>query len=303
MSTFDAEVQQGRRFEFGKNWRSFLSTLTDERIREAERSLRDMLGVDDLVGKRFLDIGSGSGLFSLAARKLGAEVHSFDYDPESVECTKELRSRYFPDDPCWTVEEGSVLDGDYLGTLGSYDVVYSWGVLHHTGEMWAAVENAAALTGKAGRVFIAIYNDQGVVSRLWKKVKEFYCSGILGRVLVSAVFLPYFFSRFLILSLLERENAFSSYRKNRGMSITHDWFDWLGGLPFEVASVEKIFRFFRDRGFVLENIETTNGLANNQFVFARESDGEAAVADGSAPGGGEPRIGPDRQPQTPPVEP
>lgn len=111
------------RFAFGANWSRFLSLLNEQRIAEAEQSLRELLGVADLRGKRFLDIGSGSGLFSLAARRLGAEVHSFDYDPQSVACTQELRRRYYPDDPTWRVEQGSVLDSDYLAQLGQFDVV------------------------------------------------------------------------------------------------------------------------------------------------------------------------------------
>ena len=84
ISSHSQEIRQGERFEFGKNWSQFLSHLNDSRIAEAEQSLRNMLEVDDLCGKRFLDIGSGSGLFSLAARRLGASVYSFDYDPRSV---------------------------------------------------------------------------------------------------------------------------------------------------------------------------------------------------------------------------
>ena len=96
------EVEQGKRFAFGENWTRFLATLDDERITIAEQSLREMLGVEQLTGKSFLDIGSGSGLFSLVARRLGARVYSFDYDPQSVACTAELRRRYFPDDEQWT---------------------------------------------------------------------------------------------------------------------------------------------------------------------------------------------------------
>src|SRR5439155_2047567 len=133
----------------------------DARIAAAERSLEEMLGRGSLAHKRFLDIGSGSGLFSLAARRLGARrVHSFDYDPQSVACTRELRRRYLPDDPAWTIERGSILDERFAASLGSFDVVYSWGVLHHTGDMWRALELALSTVDDGGLIFVAIYNDQ-----------------------------------------------------------------------------------------------------------------------------------------------
>ena len=98
MSEHKREVELGKRFEFGSNWEGFLNLLDDERIHLAEKSLKHMLEVEDLQGKTFLDVGSGSGLFSLAARNLCAQVLSFDYDPKSVACTSELQKRYFPDD-------------------------------------------------------------------------------------------------------------------------------------------------------------------------------------------------------------
>ena len=122
----------------------------------------------------FLDIGSGSGLFSLAARRLGASVHSFDYDPHSVACTQELRERYFKKDPSWKVERGDALDCSYLGKLGTFDIVYSWGVLHHTGKMWEALENVVPLVAEGGTLWLAIYNDQGRASRYWTTVKRTY---------------------------------------------------------------------------------------------------------------------------------
>jgi len=118
-------VIQGERFAFGENWSRFLRHLNEDRIKEAEASLKEMLELDDLTDKTFLDIGSGSGLFSLAAHRMGAKVHSFDYDPRSVACTLELKQRFFPDDQSWTIEQGSVLDTVYLSRLGTWDIVYS----------------------------------------------------------------------------------------------------------------------------------------------------------------------------------
>ena len=174
MNQHESEVGRGERFEFGKNWANFLKLLDDRRIRRAEESLLAMLELPNLQGKTFLDIGSGSGLFSLAARRLGAKVHSLDYDPQSVACTRQLRETYFASDPDWKVEEGSVLDEAYIRSLGQFDIVYSWGVLHHTGNMWRAIENAAIPVKDRGLLYIAIYNDQGRWSRRWLVIKRVY---------------------------------------------------------------------------------------------------------------------------------
>src|SRR5262249_43336829 len=112
------------------------------------------------------DVGSGSGLFSLAARRLGARVRSFDFDPQSVACTEELKQRYFPGDPQWTISEGSVLDRAFMTSLGTFDAVYAWGVLHHTGALWKALEAATEPVAPGGKLFVAIYNHQ----RLWTPV-------------------------------------------------------------------------------------------------------------------------------------
>jgi 2-polyprenyl-6-hydroxyphenyl methylase/3-demethylubiquinone-9 3-methyltransferase len=273
-ASFETQIATGERFEFGRNWARFLSVLDDERIAEAEGSLRRMLAVTDLQGRTFLDIGSGSGLFSLAAMRLGARrVHSFDFDPNSVGCTQELRRRYFPGDRRWTVERGSTLDPTYLESLGSWDIVYSWGVLHHTGEMWQALANAGDRVAPGGTLFIAIYNDQRWVSRLWHRVKVLYNRNAATRALVIAVYFPYFALNALAVDLVKRQNPlrfYREYKKVRGMSKTHDWHDWLGGLPFEVAKPEQIFEFYQDRGFALERLVTCGGgLGCNEFVFSR----------------------------------
>lgn len=266
------EVDSGQRFEFGKNWRKFLSLLDDDRLAEAERSLKEMLMLDDLEGMSFLDIGSGSGLFSLSARRLGARVHSFDYDPQSAACTRELKRRYFPNDKDWIVEEGSVLDRSFLHTLGTFDIVYSWGVLHHTGAMWTALDNIQMLVKDDGLLYIALYNDCGLESKFWLLIKQAYCSGKPGKMATTGIFIPYYFARTCGADLLTLKNPlkrFKDYKKSRGMSLYYDWIDWLGGYPYEVAGYEEITEFFAKRGFRTVNSKRTEGLGNNEFVFLK----------------------------------
>lgn len=260
------------RFAFGANWSRFLTVLDDERIARAEQSLQAMLGLERLDGKTFVDIGCGSGLFSLAAMRLGAaRVHSLDYDPQSVACAAELKRRYFPDAQTWTVERGDALDRASMEALGKWDVVYSWGVLHHTGNMWRALDNASQLVRPGGTFFISIYNDQGRTSRFWTAVKRAYNFGVAGRAAVSAVFIPYWAARWLAADAVRLRNPlrrYREYRSHRGMSAWYDWHDWLGGYPFEVARPEEIFDFFSKRGFTLQKLKTCGGgLGCNEFVF------------------------------------
>ena len=233
-----------------------------------------MLNVSDLSGKRFMDIGSGSGLFSLAARRLGASVCSVDYDPHSVACTSELRRRFFGDqDPSWEIHEGSALDPAFLARLGKADILYSWGVLHHTGSMWQALANVEPLVADEGWLFVSIYNDQGTPSRRWLKVKKMYNAAPAG--LRWAVLFPAFVHMWwvpILKSTLRGQPLapFREYKQRRGMSLWTDVVDWVGGYPFEVAKPEEIFRFYRDRGFRLLEMKTNGGsMGCNEFVFRK----------------------------------
>lgn len=291
--SFQAEVAQGERFRFGKNWSLFLRLLNDERIGLAQRSLVTMLGLSDLRGKSFVDVGSGSGLFSLAARRLGAVVHSLDYDPQSCACTQELRRRYFPDDPNWTVEQASVLDSAHLATLGAFDIVYSWGVLHHTGQMWTALDNVKPLVKVGGQLYIAIYNDQGAITDRWARVKRRYNA------------LPWPLNTAYVLALLARQQrvAIMDARRDkvlgewlrswtqyqhvsaRGMSRWRDEIDWYGGLPYERASIEAIADVYAGDGFRLARIfDNSTGYGCNEFVFDRVA-GAGTFVDFPIPGG------------------
>jgi 2-polyprenyl-3-methyl-5-hydroxy-6-metoxy-1,4-benzoquinol methylase len=266
-----AEIAAGTRFAFGANWRSFVELVDEARIGAARQSLTGALGVKDLSGHRFLDIGCGSGLFSLAALQLGARVRSFDFDPDSVVAAGELRRRFAPCSD-WVVEQGSILDGQFVAGLGNFDVVYSWGVLHHTGKLWHAMDAAARMVAPGGLLFISVYNDQGTESRMWRWVKQRYnVSGGVTRAVLVAASTAYLGRRRPLHAIAQLAHPTpADETRKRGMSAKHDMIDWVGGYPFEVARPEEVFAFVRPLGFELRHLKTCGGgIGCNEYVFER----------------------------------
>jgi len=266
------EVDQ--HFAFGENWQSFAKLLDNKRIEEAEAGMTRLFPNGELDGATFLDVGCGSGLSSLAATRLGvARIDAVDLDPNSVAATTEMLSTYAKDIP-WTARIKSVFDLN-PAEQNQYDIVYSWGVLHHTGDMWRAVKYAALMVKPGGYFAIALYRKTPSCD-FWTREKQFYSRAPrLIQTLLRTVYMTAFLAR----TLRHGESPIAhirNYHSARGMSWFHDVHDWLGGYPYESASAESVRAFLEKLGFkiVREFVgEVGNGIWGSgcdEYVAVRD---------------------------------
>lgn len=272
---YESTYQSDKHFSFGQNWQDYLQSLTPERITIAKASLTDFLGGKDAVkGKTFVDIGCGSGLFSLSAFLLGAKrVVSVDIDDNSLACVTSLREKHKNPDN-WDIKKGSALDADFIKSLGTFDIVYSWGVLHHTGDMYTALDNVTALTKPKSQLYIALYNDNRLnvfhgTSSFWLRVKQLYNkSGIWVKKVLYCIYATYLYVG-LAAAGRNPGRYIANYQSARGMSWKHDVIDWLGGYPYECASVDQIVNFFGERGYGCRKINPSTSIGCNEFLLVK----------------------------------
>lgn len=234
-------------FAFGENWARYASRVGEAQIVEAETGLRRLLGGTDLAGKRFLDIGCGSGIHSLAALRLGAaDVVSVDLDADSVTTTRALLER-FASGKKFQVKQLSVHDLDAAG-MGRFEVVYSWGVLHHTGDMRGALKKAAEMVADRGLFLFALYRRSWLCP-LWRIEKKWYSAAKDSQQRLALKTYVFFFRLGLWATGRSLERYVEDYKMRRGMDYFHDVHDWLGGYPYESILPEEVEAFMREIGF------------------------------------------------------
>jgi SAM-dependent methyltransferase len=254
-------------FSFGQNWRKYVSGLNESNVQDAINNFCDFTQLSHLNGETFIDLGCGSGLSSLVAYRLGAKtIFSLDVDLDSVQCTKELRDRLAPEARNWNVVQGSVLDAECLRSLGHFSYVYCWGVVHHTGAMWRALENVAQCVGPSGRLHTAIYNEHRNSAK-WLQIKRL-CNKYPTTIFpVLKLALAMYVCAHLLYEGQSPVKYLREYSKKRGMKFWRDIEDWLGGLPYEYCNPDEAVDFLTRRGFALVRVKTTTFIGCNEFLF------------------------------------
>lgn len=256
-----------RVFDFGENWKKFSDQRLDcKKLDAARASLKSLLKLESLHGISFLDVGCGSGLFSIAAYQLGAiPVMGLDINSECIRVSRQNQEKFVQGAPI-TFLEASILDDDALSLLEQYDVVYAWGSLHHTGAMWDAISKTMSKVKPGGVLTLAIYNRH-LTSPIWKIIKRTYNQmPCWGKRIMSLIFGAIIFVAKLIVT---RRNPFS---KERGMDFWYDVIDWIGGYPYEYAKPQEVIVFGQSKGFNIANfIPSGVPTGCNEFVFKRIS--------------------------------
>ena len=260
-------------FEFGENWRSYSKTIDQKRIDWAIEGVRKLFP-SGLVGRTFLDIGCGSGLHSFAALSLGAtSVLAIDIDEHSVSTTRALLGNRAANSK-WDTKIASIFDAS-ADELGQFDVVYSWGVLHHTGDMWRAIECATKFVRLGGYFAIAIYSATAC-DNIWKAEKKFIARAPRSiQWIIRQAYIAAFLTARTLRSWEGPMAYMRNYPKMRGMNFSHDVHDWLGGYPYETATATEIhdrvcsMGFTEERSFRLPNALGLFGSGCHEFVFKK----------------------------------
>jgi SAM-dependent methyltransferase len=263
-----------KQFDFGHNWAEFSdNAATCERAAQARAQFVSLVGDIGLNGRSFLDIGFGQGFSLLSARALGARVVGCDINPKCGEVIDRIRV-LFPDvgTAAIPLRVGSILDDAVVAALrdtpecggAGFDVVHSWGVLHHTGDMKRALATAGSLVRPGGHFVVAIYNRHWS-SLPWLAIKalHFHSPGWLKQAMVTALYPVIWLAK---LAATGRNPT----SMERGMDFYYNVVDWVGGYPYEYATIAEVEEMCRPMGFSLvRSIPARVPTGCNELVFRK----------------------------------
>lgn len=277
---FTLNLSFNMQFDFGQNWKEFSEkSLSREKIGQAREHFRALMNGVDLNGKSFLDIGFGQGLSLLIAHQEGARVTGLDINPKCADVVRRNQQAVGVSAEIET-HVGSILNEEDLSKIQGrqFDVVHSWGVLHHTGDMETAISNACRFVKPKGFLVLAIYNRHWS-SLPWLGIKWLYCHmpAVLQKLMICLFYPLIMFAKFLA-------TGNNPFRMSRGMDFYYNVVDWVGGYPYEYASITEMEACLAEKGFrMVKAIPARVPTGCNEFVFRDTEDAAKRQGPGSTP--------------------
>jgi 2-polyprenyl-3-methyl-5-hydroxy-6-metoxy-1,4-benzoquinol methylase len=259
-------------FSFGKNREDFLKHVTPEQVELAKSYVQDFLWKHTAIaGKTVIDVGCGSWIMSLVYVLLGAKkVVSIDIDATSLACTETLREKYAISPDIWEIQSVSILDTTKIISLGTYDIVYSWWVIHHSWDMRQGLENLFSLAHNGSFVYIALYNTctrfvEGT-SYFWQKLKKIYSQHHWTRWVIKPLYTIYLLAG-LVATGRNPWKYITGYKSIRGMNFFTDIEDRLGGYPYEFATYDEVVAYYQKHGYTCVDGIRVRSIGCNEFLF------------------------------------
>ena len=133
--------------------REYFDAIEDYRYNSDAPWLKDAVGFDHFQNKRLLEVGFGTGTDLLQFARAGAVVTGVDITPRSIEIARRRFDVYG--------QRGEFLigDGENLSFPDeSFDVVYSFGVLHHTPDTQRAIREVHRVLRPGGKAIVMLYH-------------------------------------------------------------------------------------------------------------------------------------------------
>ncbi|MFQ6107920.1 MAG: class I SAM-dependent methyltransferase [Candidatus Aminicenantales bacterium] len=213
---------------------------------------------EEVLNKSVLDAGCGTGVFSIIFARMGAlSVVGIDISKRSLERAQRQADQLGLQNA--TFQKVNMLRLPF--TDACFDIVWSWGSVHHTADPFGCLAELIRVLKPGGSLLVAVYRRTGLTF-----LHETLRKGLIR--LPSKYWIP--FSRFLSLVAAPGISLFKKRDKSRkGEKLEQLLFDWFF-VPIRHSYLpEEIKSFLVKRGLVIKKYLPFSGRFNStsNFIF------------------------------------
>ena len=212
---------------------------------------------DGLEGKTVLDGGCGSGMVSVAFATLGADVTGVDVTRQCVENGRKNAQRFGVE--CRFIQADLVT----LSLDDQFDIIYTWGVLHHTPDAEASFHSLATHLKEDGDIIIAVYL-RTPLSGFWNSIRVFYQRSPSMLKTVTRKTTAALLAGVDMAKRLVGGRQRYMMRGTSNEEIVNDWF----GVPHRTFhSYDEVYKWFEDAGLAYELVDPHTGRFKSTSNF------------------------------------